>query len=319
MAVERDRYYGAAIDKHGKLAEHAAWIRPLLAPLAEVDWPALRRTDADRGRSTPAPTRASASRPAVIDPMTPVLAELLGLGPGGAAELGTDTAAIVARRWQTAVSRALELAQVPYAIVDEIRHRGGARALPRRDRADARSHRPRRSARALRALAEHKHTVIVIGPSTPTRDELDQPLAEPLPRRIGRLKDGSLDDLPGPRRAISPALAGDPPDAWQVERPDDVRTAAFADATGAARVDLRAQRCRARDDRGAARRWRADRRALEGAVQAERYVPRQRPDGRARRTPPDLDALSFQPLAARPRQRFRRLECGRFIIPLIRR
>ena len=30
----------------------------------------------------------------VIDPMTPVLAEVLGLGPGGAAELGTDPAAI---------------------------------------------------------------------------------------------------------------------------------------------------------------------------------------------------------------------------------
>ena len=54
-----------------------------------------------------------------LDPMTPVLADVLGLGPGGAAELGLDAAALAARKWQTAICRALELAQVPYVIVDE--------------------------------------------------------------------------------------------------------------------------------------------------------------------------------------------------------
>ena len=49
MAVERDRYYGAAIDREGRVEAHAAWIRPLLATLAEVDWPSLRRTLPDRG------------------------------------------------------------------------------------------------------------------------------------------------------------------------------------------------------------------------------------------------------------------------------
>ena len=55
----------------------------------------------------------------VIDPMTPILADVLGIGPGGAAELGLDAGAIAASTWQSAICRALELAQVPYVIVDE--------------------------------------------------------------------------------------------------------------------------------------------------------------------------------------------------------
>ena len=33
MAVERDRYYGAAIDRTGRVEAHASWIRPLVAEL----------------------------------------------------------------------------------------------------------------------------------------------------------------------------------------------------------------------------------------------------------------------------------------------
>ena len=166
--------------------------------------------------------------------MTPILVDALELGPGGAAELGTDAAAVAARRWQSAIARALELAQVPYAIVDEAtpedelaRYR--AVIAPTQDRID------RGLWQRLRALAEHKRAIVVIGPSTPTRDELDQLLDEPAPKRIGKLNEGSLDDLVGLADDLV-ALAGELSDDWHVERPDDVRTMAYADGSGEVRV-----------------------------------------------------------------------------------
>ncbi|HSN25271.1 MAG TPA: hypothetical protein VLT45_03265, partial [Kofleriaceae bacterium] len=231
MAIERDRYYGAAIDQHGKL--EAKWLPPLLAALAELDWPALRRATPIAVIDMRADTRFGAASQ-VLDPMTPVLADVIGLGPAGAAELSRDPAAITARRWQTALCRALELAQVPYAIVDEsaaedelARYR--AVIAPTGDRID------RTLWTRLRALAEHKRAVVVIGPAAPTRDEYDQPLPDPLPRRMGKLKAASLDDLAGLAEDLA-GLAGDLPDTWQVERPDDVRTAVFTDASGTARA-----------------------------------------------------------------------------------
>ena len=235
MAVERDRYYGAAIDAEGQVEPHAAWIRPLVATLAAVDWPALRRATPIAVMHVRADERFGLASSA-IDPMTPVLAEVLGLGPGGATELGSDPAAIAARTWQLAVCRALELAQVPYAIVDErapadelARYR--AVIVPTIERLD------RGLAEALRALGEQgdtragePRTIVVIGPGTPTRDELDRPLELAL-RRVGRLKPGSRDDLPGLAEDLA-QLAGELPEAWQVERPDDVRASVFADERG---------------------------------------------------------------------------------------
>jgi len=118
MAVERERYYGAAIDRHGKLETHAQWIRPLVHALASVDWPTLRRTTPIALVDTKADLRFGLAS-CLIDPMSPVIADVLNLGPGGAAELGTDAGAIAMRSWQRAICAALDLAQVPYAIVDE--------------------------------------------------------------------------------------------------------------------------------------------------------------------------------------------------------
>src|SRR5439155_6338449 len=112
---------GAAIDQHGKLEPHAAWIRTLLATLEDIDWPALRRTPAIAVVEPRTDARFGQATCA-IDPMTPVVSELLGLGPGGAAELGCDPAAITQRRWRTAIVRALDAARVPYTIVDESVH-----------------------------------------------------------------------------------------------------------------------------------------------------------------------------------------------------
>ncbi|MGN6110345.1 MAG: beta-galactosidase [Kofleriaceae bacterium] len=233
MAVERERFYGAAIDRSGAIEPHAAWIRPLLAALAEIDWPSLRRAAPIALVETRADGRFGLAS-SVLDPLTPVLAEVLDLGPGGAAELGTDAGAIAARRWQDAIAAALELAQVPYALVDEAASedelaRYRVVIAPTLERVD------HGLWQRLRALAEHRRAIVVIGPGTPVRDELDQPLADPPPRRIGRLKDGSLDDLPGLAEDLA-ALAGELSDAWQIERPDEVRAMAYADPAGVVRA-----------------------------------------------------------------------------------
>ncbi len=235
MAVERDRFHGAAIARDGHREAQAAWIAPLLAALAEIDWPSLRRT--------PAPAIAVIDCKAdarfgvatsQLDPMTAVLTEALDLGPGGGAELGDDVGAIAAQRWQTAVCRALDVAQVGYAIVAETAGEdelAGYRAViaPTIDRIDA------GLARRLHAIAEQRRAVVVIGPGTPTRDELDGPLAEPLPRRVGRLRAASLDDLPGLADDLA-KLAGPVDDAWHVERGDEVRVVAFAPPGGRVRA-----------------------------------------------------------------------------------
>ncbi len=263
MAVERDRYYGAAIDRAGRV--QATWLKPLLAALAAIDWPGLRRATPIAVLDLQADRRFGIAS-CLVDPMTPILGDVLGLGPGGAAELGSDAGAIAARRWHTAVCRALELAQIPYAIVDEhaaADELAGYRAViaPTLDRVD------RAAWETLRQLAEAKRTVVVIGPGTPTRDELDQPLDDDpsrlrlASRRMGRLEPGSLDDHAGLAAALA-ALAGELPEAWHVERPEadrssahpqrsdapplrpraplagpsSVRTAVYSDAAGVARI-----------------------------------------------------------------------------------
>jgi beta-galactosidase len=234
MAVERDRYYGAAISKRGQLEKYAQWIHPLISALAECDWPSLRRAAPIALIDTRADLRFGLAT-TVADPFTPVLADLIGLGPGGPAELGLDADAITARRWQDALASALELAQVPYVIVDEsasAEELATYRAViaPTLTRID------RGLWQRLRALAEHKRAIVVIGPTTPTHDELGQPLpSDAPPKRLGKIREGSLDDIPGLAADLA-GLAGETGDAWQIERPDDVRCFAHADASGAVRA-----------------------------------------------------------------------------------
>ncbi|MCW5801337.1 MAG: hypothetical protein KIT31_02915 [Deltaproteobacteria bacterium] len=233
MAVERDRYYGAAVSATGVVEPHAGWIAPLLTALADVDWARLRRAAPIALVDVRADARfgiASSS----VDPVTPVVTEMLGLGPGGHAELGEDAGAVLARRWHAAIVRALELAQVAYVIVEESipEDELGAFAaviVPTIDRVD------RALWQRVRAAAEARRTVLVIGPGTPTRDELDRPLDAPPPRRVGRLTPGSLEDLPGLAADLA-GLAGDHADAWTIERPEDVRCFAHTDERGAARA-----------------------------------------------------------------------------------
>ena len=235
MAVARDRYYGAAIGEDGTV--EATWIAPLLRALAELDWPSLRRA----ARIALVDCRADARfglATNVLDPVAPVALEALGIT---AADLGTDAGALAARRWQDQLATALELAQVPYAIVDEATPedelaRYHAVIVPTGERVD------RGLWERVRRLAEHpkgtgspgsslasKRAIVVIGPGTPVRDELDQPLLDAPPRRMGRIREGSRDDVAGLAEDLA-GIAGLTGDTWQIERPDDVRCAAFADA-----------------------------------------------------------------------------------------
>jgi hypothetical protein len=228
MAVERERHFGALIDRDGRV--RATWVKPLLAALIESDWPSLRRAEPIAVLDVAADRRFGIAT-SLVDPLAPAVAELLGLG---AANLGGDAGAIAMRAWQHAVCRALELAQVPYRVVDERTPvdelaRFTAVIAPTLERVD------RVAWQSLRALAETKRCIVVIGPGTPTRDEFDQPLDAPAPKRMGRLESGSTSDLPGLAAALA-SLAGEPPEAWQVERPSGVRSSAFADASGAIRL-----------------------------------------------------------------------------------
>jgi beta-galactosidase len=208
MAVERDRFYGAAIDARGTL--EARWIAPLCRALDEIDWPSLRRSTPIALVASRADARFGTAT-STIDPITPLFADFLPLGPGGAAELGTDRDAIDHRRWFAAIERALALAHADYAIVDEGADFSGYAAIivPTLSRID------RAVLEKLRALS---NTTIVIGPGTPSRDELDRPLAIPLPKRLGRIRPGSLDDLPG--LADDLAALSPPRDHWTITRPD---------------------------------------------------------------------------------------------------
>jgi hypothetical protein len=228
MAVDRERTIGAAIDRDGRV--RASWIKPLLSALIETDWPSLHRAEPIAVLDVAADRRFGIAT-SLVDPLAPVVAELLGLG---AANLGSDAGAIAMRAWQLAVCRALELAQVPYRIVDERTPvdelaRFTAVIAPTLERID------RVAWQNLRALAEAKRCIVVIGPGTPSRDEFDQILDAPAPRRMGRLEPGSTSDLPGLAAALA-ALAGELPDAWQVERPSSVRSSVFVDAVGAVKL-----------------------------------------------------------------------------------
>jgi len=231
MAVERERWYDAAISPHGEPGPAARWIRPLIAALDEVRWTSLRRATPVALVVSRADARFGLAS-SLLDPVTPVVAEALGLGPAGAAELGRDDAAIAHRRWLAAVQRALDLVQIPYVLVDEscgAERLAGFRAViaPTFDRID------RGLLDALHHLADRTH-VLVLGPGTPTRDELGRPLERALPKRIGLMRAGSLDDVAG--LADDLAAAVQPPDAWTLARGRDVDCAAFADDTGNVRA-----------------------------------------------------------------------------------
>jgi hypothetical protein len=178
----------------------------------------------------------------LVDPLTPVVTELLQLGPSGAAELALDRGAALQRRWMSATERALDLAQVPYEIVDEdcshdhlARYR--AVILPTIERVDSELW------NKLHELARHG-VAVIIGPGKPERDQHDHPLGKrskaALPRGAGLIRPESLDDIAG-FAADLVQLAGDLPAYWLTEQ-EHVDCSVFVDQADAPRVVFVANR-----------------------------------------------------------------------------
>lgn len=232
MGVTRDRWMGGLLDEEARPRPNARFAEKLLRALDEVDWPALRR----RTRVALVLSRADARHgvaSSLVDPLPPLAGELMQLGPGGSAELARDPAAALHRRWFDAAARALDLAQVPYAIVDE-----GA-SLERLLAHDAivapTLHRVDRALWKKLGEAAAARRVVVIGPETPSLDEWGEPLGDDaaVPRRAGFMRPGSVDDVAG----LADDLAAlEPQDEWYVERPAGANASAFIDGGGHVRA-----------------------------------------------------------------------------------
>ncbi len=232
MGVTRDRWMGGILDEEARPRPTARWVGRLLAALAELDWTALRR----RTRVALVLSRADARHglaSSVLDPLPPIVGELMGLGAGGSAELARDPAAALHRRWFDAAARALDLAQVPYAIVDE--GAGLDRFLAHDAIVVPTLHRVDRALWKRLGEAAAAKRVVVIGPQTPSFDEWGEPLGDDaaLPRRAGFMRPGSVDDLAGLADDLA-ALA--PVDDWYVERPAGILASVFADPAGVVRA-----------------------------------------------------------------------------------
>ena len=227
MLIDRERWYGAAFDGMGEMRAESQWLRALLASLTDIEWTSLRRhapvalvwSRADDGFA-----RASS----VADPITPVLTGLLQLGPAGAAELALAPGAADHRRWLDACERALDMAQIPYDIVDEgcsaeklSQYR--AVIVPTLERVD------RGLWQRLHQLSQASDTVIVLGPGKPSRDQSGVALGEDatLPTRAGLIRPQSIDDISGFADDLA-AIAGELPQEWSAEE-GDVDCSLFVD------------------------------------------------------------------------------------------
>ena len=223
--VTTDGWLGGLVDDRGRATADGRRVAALIATAARTSLPTLRRA-VDVALIAPRADARFGRASSLVAPIPPHALELLALGPGGAAELSADPDAARARRWFDAVATALALGQVAFTIVDE---RADLAAVP------ARAFVTPTLARVDRALWRQLHAVatdrrvVVIGPDTPTLDELGEPLDPDAaaPRRAGRMRAGSLSDLPGLAADLS-ALA--PRDEWIATRPAGVTAARFVDA-----------------------------------------------------------------------------------------
>jgi len=233
--VDRDRWVGAALGPGARPA--AARLRALLATWRAAGWTALRR----RAPAALVVSRAEsrfALASSAADPLPPLFAELLAPGPAGAAELALDRAPALHRRWEDAVLAALDRAGLGAALLDEEAPDEPWAAprlliLPTLDRVDRATWRRLREAAARGAR-------VVIGPGRPSRDELDRPLGEDaaLPRRVGLMRAGSLDDIDGLARDLAAAAGEDAAAAPVRAAGGEVHVSIFEDAGGAPRAVL---------------------------------------------------------------------------------
>ncbi len=200
-----------------------AWIAPLCRALDRIDWPSLRRP-IDVALVVSRADERFAIASSLLDPVTGVVTEALGLGPAGSAALGRDDDALRHRLWLAVCEQALDRARVRYVRVDEscpvALETVRAVVAPTLDRLDG------ALAAALRKVAERKG-IVVIGPGTPSRDELGRPITVTPPRRAGTMRAGSLDDVDGLAADLA-AVASPAPGTWELVRGREVELTPFA-------------------------------------------------------------------------------------------
>lgn len=234
MAVERDRWHGGVVTQDGRVGESSEWIEALLAGLHEVDFHNLGNTAPIAVIVSRAETRAAIAS-CSLSGAPPSVTELLGLGPAGHAELALDESARAYPRWLAAVLDALELAEVPYRLIDEdclqtIGTETKAIIMPSLRRVDGGAW------AALHALS-HAGIRIIVGPKLPEEDELGRPLAGDAtqPPGSGLLAQESLEDIAGLADDLL-GLAGDLSDLWITPESPDVHCSVLWDKDSQVRV-----------------------------------------------------------------------------------
>jgi beta-galactosidase len=226
MAVERERWAGGVFNEAGG-SERSAWLTNLLHTLRSIEFHTLRKRAPIALIFSRAEARAGIVSCA-LPSAAPVLAQWLDLGAGGHVELSRDDDARNSAQWFRAIQHALQLAEVPYQIIDEeclhgIGQETKAVILPTLRRVEGATW------AALHALAQ-AGVQVVIGPETPTEDECGETLGadQALPSGAGMLEASVLhtpDELAGALLDI----AGELDDLWIAPDNAHVECSAFYD------------------------------------------------------------------------------------------
>ncbi len=237
MLVEPGNWHGAAITEAmpGKGAGKGKWVAPLLAALKEVQFHRLRRQDSGIVVLTSRAEVRAGIVSSALELVPSRVTEQLQLGPSGHAELSRDESARLYPRWLQAVQSALDLAQLPYRLVDEeclhqIDRRTKAIVVPTLRRVDGAMW------AGLHALAR-SGIQLVLGPQRPSEDELGDLLGvdAALPVGAGLLLEESLEDLEG----LSADLLGlvrEPSDLWIAPNAHGIELSVFASEDGQERA-----------------------------------------------------------------------------------
>ncbi len=204
MTASRERWSGCALETD--------WVRPLLAALHESEFHALTRKASIVLIRSRAEERAALASCAV-EGVPALVTDYLGLGPAGHSELALDESARLYPRWFAVVREALDLAEVPYRVLDEhqlheIDASTKAVILPTLRRVDGATW------AALHAL-DAAGMQIIIGPELPQEDELGKPLGTDAakPSGAGVLANASLHDVLGLAQDLL-GVAGEPLELW---------------------------------------------------------------------------------------------------------
>ncbi len=234
MAVGRERWYGGLLNEQLQTTESADWVQPLLAALGDLNFHTLRRVTPIALVVSRAEARAALASCA-IHSATPTVTSLLGLGPEGHASLAMDEDARLYPRWFAAISAALDLAELPYQLVDEsalhtLDWRTKAIVMPTLRRVDGAAW------AALHSLSSAGMQV-VIGPKVPSEDERGRPLGGDAlkPPGAGLIAAEMLDDIDVLASSLLD-LAGELSDLWIAPESSGVHCSVYSESEGEAKV-----------------------------------------------------------------------------------